>query len=267
MPSRPALVAVVGASGGLGASTLALAVGRRLAASGPPAVVVDLDLDRGGLEVSAGVEHLPGRRWDDLRGVRGRVPPDLLVPSFPGEGGCHVLSARGGVAPEVPERAVLDVLDALAEGPARVVLDVPATSPLLGRVVGPEALVLVVVGLRARALADADALVDRLTDGPGWAGSAPAAVSAASAASAASAPTAQVRGGDLRLVTRGARAGPDAIDDVVAHLGVVHLHHLVDDGHVPRAAERGVFPGVNRDAVRRCADVVVEAVDDPAVAS
>ena len=171
MASHPALVAVVGASGGLGASTLALAVGRRLAATGPPAVVVDLDLDRGGLEVSAGVEHLPGRRWDDLRAVRGRVPPDLLVPSFPGEGGCHVLSARGGAAPEVPERAVLDVLDALAEGPARVVLDLPATSPLLGRVLRPDALVLVVIGLRARALADADALVDRLVDGPGWAGS------------------------------------------------------------------------------------------------
>ena len=42
----PRLTAVVGASGGLGASTLALAVGRRLAATGPPAVVVDLDLLR-----------------------------------------------------------------------------------------------------------------------------------------------------------------------------------------------------------------------------
>jgi hypothetical protein len=238
MPAHPALVAVVGASGGLGASTLALAVGRRLAATGPPTVVVDLDLDRGGLEVSAGVEHLPGRRWDDLRAVRGRVPPDLLVPSFPGEGGCHVLSARGGASPEVPEGAVLDVLDALAEGPARVVLDLPATSQLLGRVLRPDALVLVVLGLRARALADADALVERLTDGT-----------------------------DLRLVTRGTRPGPDVVDDVVAHLGVAHLHHLPDDAHVPRAAERGVFPGVVRDAVRRCADVVVEAVDQAAVAS
>ena len=262
MPSQPALVTVVGASGGLGASTLALAVGRRLAATGPPAVVVDLDLDRGGLEVSAGVEHLPGRRWDDLRAVRGSVPPDLLVPSFPGEGGCRVLSARGGAAPEVPERAVLDVLDALFEGPTRVVLDVPATSPLLGRVVGRAALVVVLVGLRARALADADALVDRLTDGAGSPGSAPAEVDAFGASG-----TVGAVGADLRLVTRGARPGPDVIDDVVAHLGVAHLHHLADDGHVPRAAERGVFPGVVRDAVRRCADAVVEAVDDAAVAS
>ena len=68
-------------------------------------------------------------------------------------------------------------------------------------------------------------------------------------------------------MTRGARPGPDVVDDVVAHLGVAHLHHLVDDAHVPRAAERGVFPGVVRDAVRRCADVVVAAVDEAEVAS
>ena len=50
--SPHAVIAVVGASGGLGASTLTLAIARRLAATGPDAVVVDLDLTRGGLEVT-----------------------------------------------------------------------------------------------------------------------------------------------------------------------------------------------------------------------
>ena len=72
---------------------------------------------------------------------------------------------------------------------------------------------------------------------------------------------------DLRLVTRGGRAGPDVVDEVVAHLGVAHLHHLPDDPHVPRDAERGLFPGTGRDAVRRCADAVVAVVDGVAVAS
>ena len=72
---------------------------------------------------------------------------------------------------------------------------------------------------------------------------------------------------DLRLVTRGGRAGADVVDEVVAHLGVAHLHHLADDPHVPRDAERGLFPGTGRDAVRRCADAVVAAVDAVAVAS
>lgn len=249
-------IAVVGASGGLGASTLALAVGRRLAATGPPAAVVDLDLTRGGLEVTAGVEHLPGRRWDDLRGVRGRVPPDLLVPSLPGEAGCCVLSARGGRAEGVPDGAVLDVLDSLAHSSVRVVLDVPATSPLLREVMRREPLVVVVLGLRARALADADACVERLVDLAGDLGGELGGDVAGGG-----------RGPDLFLVTRGGRARAEVLDDVVTHLGVAHLHHLVDDPQVPRDAERGVFPGVSRDAVRRCADVVVGIVDDVRAAS
>ena len=186
MTSTPLLTAVVGASGGLGASTLALAVGRRLAATGPPAVVVDLDLLRGGLEVTAGVEHLPGRRWDDLRHVRGRVPPDALVSVLPGEEGCAVLSARGGAPPGVPEdggaRRRRLPGRGLGPGGAR-----PAARPVrCSRVCCPAgALVVLVVGLRTRALADADAAVSRLLDEPGAPDAAP----------------------DLRLVTRGGRAG------------------------------------------------------------
>ncbi len=245
MTSHHHVTAVIGASGGLGASTLALAVGRRLAATGPPAVVVDLDLLRGGLEVTGGIEHLPGRRWHDLRHVRGRVPPEALLPVLPGEEGCAVLSARGGAPPGVPEAAERDVVAALAAGPARVVLDLPLTSPVLPHVLADGALVVLLVGLRTRALADADAAVSRLLDGP-------------------EAPTVPP---DLRLVTRGGRAGTDVVDEVVAHLGVAHLHHLADDPHVPRDAERGLFPGTGRDGIRRCADAVVAAVDALAVAS
>jgi hypothetical protein len=263
MAVHQSLVAVVGASGGLGASTLALAVGRRLSATGPPAVVTDLDLTRGGLEVTAGVEHLPGRRWNDLRGVRGRVPPDLLLSSLPGEAGCSVLSARGGSTAPVPERAVLDVLDSLALTRARVVLDLPLTSALVPVVLARGALVLVVLGLRARALADADACVERLVAAAGEAGG-----------FLVDGGVGEVTGDDpgrdplvLRLVTRGGRPSPEVVDDVVAHLGVAHLHHLLDDPHVRRDAERGLFPGVGRDAVRRCADRVVAEVDDLADAS
>lgn len=245
MTLHQCVTAVVGASGGLGASTLALAVGRRLAATGPPSVVVDLDLLRGGLEVTAGIEHLPGRRWDDLRHVRGRVPPEALLGVLPAEEGCAVLSARGGAPPQVPGAAARDVVAALAAGPARVVLDLPLTSPVLPDVLESGALVVLLVGLRTRALADADAAVSCLLDRNPAPGSPP----------------------DVRLVTRGGRAGPDVVDEVVAHLGVAHLHHLPDDPHVPRDAERGLFPGTGRDGVRRCADAVVGAVDAVAVAS
>lgn len=237
MSSPPSVLAVIGASGGLGASTLALAVGRRLAAHGPPATVVDLDLTRGGLDVSAGVEHVAGRRWGSLASVRGPVPPDLVLGSLPAEAGCRVLSAGGAQPQEVPAAAVGDVLDSLAGAGGPVVLDLPAASTLLPLVLRHAPFVVVLSGLRTRALADADALVDRVTahaeDGP--------------------APP------DLRLVTRGMRPSAAVLDDVVAHLGVAHLHHLPDDPRVGRDAERGSWPGTSGDAVRRCADSVVEA--------
>lgn len=245
MSSASAVIAVVGASGGLGASTLALAVGRRLAATGPPSVVIDLDLDRGGLEVTAGVEHLAGRRWDDLTQVRGRLPPGALLPVLPGEHGAHVLSARGGASVDVPDTAVLDVLGSLADGTTRVVVDLPLWSPMLPAVLASGPLVVVLTGLRTRALADADAAVARLLDRAGTAGGT----------------------ADLRLVTRGPRPPNEVLDDVVAHLGIAHLHHLGDDARVHRDAERGLFPGVARDAVRRCAEAVVDAVDHVALAS
>ncbi len=242
-PTRPTgtrLVAVVGAAGGLGASTLALAVGRRLAAAGRPVTVVDLDTTRGGLDVTAGVEHLPGRRWASLAAVRGRIPPDLLLGSLPVEDGCRVLSAGGPGPGGVPVEAVGDVLDSVLEAGGPVVLDLPSTSPALSAVLGRGPFVLVLTGLRTRGLADADALVDRLLD----------------VAEGAPVPP------DLRLVTRGARPTAGILDDVVAHLGIAHLHHLADDPRVARDAERGLWPGSSGDAVRACADRVLEALSD-----
>jgi septum formation inhibitor-activating ATPase MinD len=245
MPTPTAPVAVVGASGGLGASTLALAVGRRLAATGPPAVVVDLDTARGGLDVTAGVEHLAGRRWPAFAALRGGVAAELVLGSLPREDGCRVLSAGGPSPGAVPDRAVRDVLDSLAGGPERTVLDLPAASPALAAALAHHPLVLVLTSLRTRGLADADALVERLVTAAEDAGTRP----------------------DLRLVTRGGRAEADVVDDVVAHLGIAHLAHLADDDRVPRDAERGLWPGTGRDAVRRVADAVVELVDARAEAS
>ena len=246
MTSHHHVTAVIGASGGLGASTLALAVGRRLAATGPPAVVVDLDLLRGGLEVTAGIEHLPGRRWDDLRHVRGRVPPESLLPVLPGEEGCAVLSARGGAPAGVPEAAARDVVAALAAGPARVVLDLPLSSPVLPHVLAARR--------RWSSCSSGCAPGPWPTRMPRCPASSTARrrppcrpTCASSPGAGAPAPTSSTRWSPTSgsptcttsPTTRTCRATPNA----------------------------GLFPGTGRDGIRRCADAVVAAVDAVAVAS
>ncbi|MGL4177221.1 MAG: hypothetical protein ACRCSN_14215 [Dermatophilaceae bacterium] len=235
---------LVGASGGLGTTSLALATGRRLAATGPPAVVVDLDLDGGGLDVAAGVEHLPGRRWPAFAGSRGRVDAGAVLRSLPAEGDCHVLSAEGATPRQVDHDAVRDVLESLRSGPARIVVDLPRDSRLLAEVAGGGARVVVVGGLRTRALADVGVLLGRLAE-----------------------ETAAGPASDTWLVTRGGRPGGDVLADIAEHLRVVHVHHLGDDARVARDAERGSWPGTGRDAVRRAADVLVDTYDAAVAAS
>ena len=244
MSSSPLVVTVLAASGGLGSSTLALATGRRLGATGAPAVVVDLDPERGGLDVTAGIEHLPGRRWPALAAVRGSVAGETLLASLPHEDGCALLAGGGPGQGRPPAGAVRDVVSALVGSGRRVVLDCPATSPFLPDVLTWTTHGVLLVGLRTRALADADALVHRLLDDLGPATDA-----------------------DLRLVTRGGRPDAAVLDDVVDHLGLGHLHHLPDDPRVARDAERGLWPGTGRDAVRAAADRVVDLVDAARVRS
>jgi hypothetical protein len=238
------VIAVVGASGGLGVSTVALAVGRRLAATGPQSTVVDLDLAGGGLDVTAGIEHLPGRRWPALCDVRGQVDVGPLVASLPQDDGCSVLSAGGPSAGPVPQRAVDDVLGSLVSAGRRVVVDCGRGLPSRA-LVAAAPLVVLLVSLSTRGLADADARLEALL-GLADLGPPP----------------------DVRLVTRGAgRAGREVVDDVVAHLGVGHLVHLPDDPRVRRDAERGLWPATGRDAVRRVADAVVVLADGEELAS
>ncbi len=232
-------IVVIGASGGVGTSTLALAVGRRVADTHGPSVVLDLDPSRGGLEVTAGIEHLAGHRWEALRAVRGRAPASEILARLPEEGGCHVLSG-GGAGPRspggVPEEVVLDVLASLRGCRATVILDLPGTSALLPAVVADGARIVLLVAMHTRGFADADAVVERLLD----------------------ALPEGARTPDLALVTRGGRLHPQVLDDLVHHLGAPHLHHLPDDPRVRQGSERGLWPGTARDAVRSCADAVVK---------
>ena len=158
-----AVIGVIGASGGLGSSTLAAALTRRVSVRQGACVLVDLDLAGGGAEVTTAVEHREGVRWVDLRDVVGSVDATRLVEALPGVEGAGVLSA-GGRGPvrraDVPLAACRDVLDSLLGGDIPVVLDLPRSFPAVEEVAAQCSELALVTGLHTRALADLDSVVD-----------------------------------------------------------------------------------------------------------
>jgi hypothetical protein len=115
-----AVVGVVGGSGGVGASSFA----GILAAVAGSAIIVDLDVTGGGIDVVLGIESAPGARWSGLRLAGGRLDPATLLAGLPRWGGCAVLAAD---VLTLDDSAVGQVLDAAtdADGIDCAVVDLP----------------------------------------------------------------------------------------------------------------------------------------------
>ena len=122
------LVAVVGATGGVGATTFAVACAEALA----PSLLVDCDDLGGGLDVALDLERAPGPRWSNL-GARGAaLSGPALREALPRAGEVSVLSNDGC---RVGGDALAAVLSAGREDGGPVVLDLPraAAAGLLDR--------------------------------------------------------------------------------------------------------------------------------------
>lgn len=119
------MLGVLGASGGVGSSSLATALAVRAAAAHRQVALVDAHPWCGGLDVFAGLDHQPGLRWADLREVRGDVDPFRLVAELPGDSsGLHCLSwgtHPPGESPPGPD----PVLSAVRSAVDVVVVDLP----------------------------------------------------------------------------------------------------------------------------------------------
>ena len=100
------LVAVTGARGGVGTTTLAVAVARGLGA-----VLVDTDGAAGGVDLWLGGEELPGVRWSGLGLAGGTLAAGELVAALPRIGRSRVLAADRADLPGAAAMAqVLNVL-------------------------------------------------------------------------------------------------------------------------------------------------------------
>lgn len=243
-------VAVTGSAGGLGVSTIAVAVAARLAHAHGGAVCIDTDVGGGGLDVVAGLEATPGVRWEDLGAVEGAVDGPALRSALPSSGGLTVLSYAGlrreGSVPwsdGSPGPALVEVVDALS-AVGCVVVDV---SRSLGR--GAELaasgccdVTVLVHGAGVRSLAAAADLAEAL-----------AALDSANAPAVVGCP-------------RGRRRGlPDhVLADLADVVGVPVSVLVPEDRRVVDDAARGLVPGLSRGRFAGAVDRLMAAVESAA---
>nr|WP_281373010.1 septum site-determining protein Ssd [Kineococcus aurantiacus] len=221
---RGRVLGVVGGTGGAGASVLAAGLARAVADTVGEALLVDGDPRSGGLDLLVGADALPGLRWGDLAGVRGRLGPQALRSAVDLGGGLRVLATdRGGS--RAPDPAQLwTVVDAARRAFPATVLDLPrAGLDALGPVLGACDELLVVTPGTTRGAAAACVVVDdlRRTSTTG-----------------------------VRLVVRDVGAGPDP-EDVADTVGAPLAAVVRPDRDLDAALERGEgVPGGRRSSLR-----------------
>lgn len=219
------VLGLCGASGGLGTSSLAVAVAGLAASLGRRTLLVDLRPNGGGLDQLAGCAHEPGQRWPSREAGMLSLP----VRDLPGSGEVRVLSQRGAVLPPPPLGPVaLQTVERLAAQHELSVLDLPAPDhPRAGgwwRACGTVVLLAGDTPAQVCAALVARALLPRLSG----------------------------------VVVRTDRTGLDPTD--VAHvLGLPLLAALPHDPSTARAALEECWPGSEDGAVRDAAAAVLAA--------
>ncbi len=159
---RSVAVAVVGGSGGVGATVLTAALALTAGRSGP-ALAVDLDPLGPGLRRVVGVEEPPGVTWRELADSRGRLGSRALRDALPGVGDVRVLGhAEGDLSPPAPT-VVREVLSAGRRGHDWVVVDLPrGMEPHAAPALGGCDHVVLVARAALGAVASAARVADRL---------------------------------------------------------------------------------------------------------
>jgi len=221
------VVCVVGGRGGAGASTLTAALGLAALRRGLRAVLVDGDPLGGGLDLVLGGEDVPGLRWPDLAGARGRVPPGDLAGALPVVEALHVLSWDRGDLLDVGPEAMDAVLRSAVRAADLVVVDLPRR---------PDDAAHVALARARRTFLVVPAEVRAVT-------------SAARVATLVRPATAAVG-----VVVRGPAPGGLAPELVAEAVGLPLAGECRAEPGLAAALERGVAPGASRGPLSRLAD-------------
>lgn len=155
------VIAVIGSAGGVGASTLALALGAAAADKGKT-LVIDADPWGGGLECIAGCDDQPGARWSNLDQSVGRIAAGALHDAFPQANGASLLSFPKRVLTSLTPASLTSVIDGACRSFDFTIIDLPRAFALDTR---PDAWVLMTTD-RVRPVLTACAVLDVLIDVP-----------------------------------------------------------------------------------------------------
>lgn len=205
---RGRLIAVLGGSGGVGASTLAVDLAWQAAQHGAPTAVVELDPAGPGLDLLLGLESQPGWRWPALAAAEGYLGE--LHDQLPGRDGVAVLAHSRSERTVPPVAAMRAVLRSLRRDHELVLLDLGRPQEATTELLDESDAALLVCRAGVAGLAAAAAVLDRLpTQLP------------------------------MAALLRGAPASRDAVTEV---LGIPVLGEIPDNPRVALAADRGELP-------------------------
>lgn len=123
------VVGVLSASGGLGASTLAVAMAVRASSDGLAALLIDVHPYAGGLDICLGLDTNPGLRWPDLASVRGDPDARAVLDRLPAVGSCRVLSWDRSPTHDVVAQGV-SIAAALTDAVQVSIIDLPGPDAL-----------------------------------------------------------------------------------------------------------------------------------------
>lgn len=160
------LVSVLGAVGGVGATTVAAGLAAEGARRGARSLLLDLDPTAGGVDLLLGAERAEGVRWDALDRSGGRLSGEALMTVLPRHRGVEFLTWDRGAAAVEP--VVDPVLEAASRTADLVVADVPRQpGPASEAVLARSVLSVLVVPEDLRGLAAAGQLVPLLAQRSG----------------------------------------------------------------------------------------------------
>jgi len=149
------VVAVMGGSGGVGASTLAAGLALAGAQRVTGAALVDVDVLGGGIDLLMGVEQWNGWRWPSLRGAEGYVGD--LSEYLPRVEGVSVLSMARETAADLSREPLAAITQSLRRTHGLVVIDVGRSLTAAAREavrLATHRYLVVAPGVRAVAAAD-----------------------------------------------------------------------------------------------------------------